>query len=156
MNFDLLKLYIENKLYKSVEEAHEKIVIYYATGDLTDGEFMTLFDMLYPKQEETHIERSEIEHLNLTDEDFLIEESKEEAHTMPTVALDLIGKMIKAHKLKDMDKKLDMYVTTGQMSEEQYDTITKEEIEEIVGDIPTILPEIDEMDEYEITTLPLI
>lgn len=156
MLYQMLSDYIEHKLYASVEEVHEKIVVYHAVDKLTDGEFMTLFDMLYPKQEETHIERSEIEHLNLTDEDFLIEEPKEEAHTMPTVALDLIGKMIKAHKLKDMDKKLDMYVTTGQMSEEQYDTITKEEIEEIVGDIPTILPEIDEMDEYEITTLPLI
>ena len=58
MNFGLyntLKKYIEFKLYEGIETiegVHEKIVVYYAKDKLTEGEFMSLYNLLYPKVEE--------------------------------------------------------------------------------------------------------
>lgn len=128
MNFDLLKLYIENKLYKSVEEAHEKIVIYYATGDLTDGEFMELYHMLYPV---TEVVSDEI--MLLTKED------KVELNLIPQSAIDILYHMLNSKLIEDADHKADLLYKTGQLDDTLYDFYQMEY--NGVKDTPTILPE---------------
>ena len=128
MNFDLLKLYIENKLYKSVEEAHEKIVIYYATGDLTDGEFMELYHMLYPV---TEVVSDEI--MLLTKED------KVELNLIPQSAIDILYHMLNSELIEDADHKADLLYKTGQLDDTLYDFYQMEY--NGVKDTPTILPE---------------
>lgn len=128
MNFDLLKLYIENKLYKSVEEAHEKIVIYYATGDLTDGEFMELYHMLYPV---TEVVSDEIM--------LLTEEDKVELNLIPQSAIDILYHMLNSELIEDADHKADLLYKTGQLDDTLYDFYQMEY--NGVKDTPTILPE---------------
>lgn len=147
MLFQMLVDYIEHKLYTSIEEVHEKIVVYHAVEKLTDGEFMTLFNMLYPVEEIAYNEECHIMTLDLVAEDV-----EEVVHPMPSVALELIEKMIKANKLDHAEDKLNMYVSTGQLSAEQRENMFTEEV---VEDVPTILPEIDETDDYGIAFLPL-
>lgn len=128
MNFDLLKLYIENKLYKSVEEAHEKIVIYYATGDLTDGEFMELYHMLYTVTEV------------VTDEIMLLtKEDKVELNLIPQSAIDILYHMLNSELIEDADHKADLLYKTGQLDDTLYDFYQMEY--NGVKDTPTILPE---------------
>lgn len=128
MNFDLLKLYIENKLYKSVEEAHEKIVIYYATGDLTDGEFMELYHMLYPVTEV------------ISDEIMLLtKEDKVELNLIPQSAIDILYHMLNSELIEDADHKADLLYKTGQLDDTLYDFYQMEY--NGVKDTPTILPE---------------
>ena len=146
MLFQMLVDYIEHKLYTSIEEVHEKIVVYHACEKLTDGEFMTLFNMLYPVEEIAYNEENHIMTLNL------VEDNDEVVRPMPSVALELIEKMVKANKLPHAESKLNMYVSTGQLSVEQVENMFAEEV---VEDVPTILPEIDEIDDYGIAFLPL-
>lgn len=128
MNFDLLKLYIENKLYKSVEEAHEKIVIYYATGDLTDGEFMELYHMLYPVTEV------------ISDEIMLLtEEDKVELNLIPQSAIDILYHMLNSKLIEEADHKADLLYKTGQLDDTLYEFYQMEY--NGVKDTPTILPE---------------
>ena len=154
MLFQMLVDYIEHKLYTSIEEVHEKIVVYHASEKLTDGEFMTLFNMLYPV-EEVVCNESESHIMTL---DLVAEDVEEIAHPMPSVALELIEKMVKANKLDHAEDKLNMYVSTGQLSSKQCESMFEEEVVEdtpVVEDVPTILPEIDETDDYGIAFLPL-
>ena len=147
MLFQMLADYIEHKLYTSIEEVHEKIVVYHACEKLTDGEFMTLFNMLYPVEEIAYNEAERhIMTLNL------VEDVEEILHPMPSAALELIEKMVKANKLDHAEDKLNMYVSTGQLSAKQCESMFAEEV---VEDVPTILPEIDETDDYGIAFLPL-
>lgn len=132
MLFQLLSQYIEYKLYTSVEEVHEKIVVHHAIGDLTDGEFITLFDMLFPKVEEVIREDMPML-LNIIEEEVVVEE-----HPMPTKALDILHKMASANMLENEDHKLGIYKETGQLSVEQFNSFF------VVEDIPTIIPEIVE------------
>lgn len=137
MLFQMLSDYIEHKLYTSIDEVHEKIVVYHASGKITDGEFLALFDMLFPTvvQEETD------EDSIMTIETFkgrTVSTETEVAYPMPLVAVELIGKMIKAHKLEGVQGKLDMYMSTGQLSSEQCEQMLVQE------DTPTVLPELDE------------
>lgn len=153
MLFQMLVDYIEHKLYTSIEEVHEKIVVYHACEKLTDGEFMTLFNMLYPVEEIAYNE-SERHIMTLN----LVEDVEEILHPMPSEALELIEKMVKANKLDHAEDKLNMYVSTGQLSEKQCESMFAEEVVEdtpVVEDVPTILPEIDETDDYGIAFLPL-
>lgn len=138
MLFQMLVDYIEYKLYTSIEEVHEKIVVYHAVEKLTDGEFMTLFNMLYPVEEVSDNDGC-IETLELTEE-VVIEAPV--SHPMPNVALDVISKMVKADKLKNAEAKLNMYVQTGQLKEQQLVDMFEEEV--LTEDIPTIIPEIIE------------
>lgn len=134
MLFQLLSQYIEYKLYTSIEEVHEKIVVHYAVGDLTDGEFNTLFNLLFPLEVQYG---EQDEHIN--DEamtlDIPIEEDEEVIHAMPKKALEILHEMAKADILQNKDHKLNIYKETGQLTEEQFNSFT------VVEDVPTILPE---------------
>lgn len=134
MLFQMLSEYIENKLYVSIEEVQEKIVIYYALDKLTSGEFMTLFDLLFPKTEEVVVEEG-VMTLELTDETV----SEEPVYPMPINAIDIVARMIKANRLENAYDKLSVYVSTGQLSESQCESFF------IQDDTPIVLPEVDDV-----------
>ena len=111
-----------------MEEAHEKIVIYYATGDLTDGEFMELYHMLYPV---TEVVSDEIM--------LLTEEDKVELNLIPQSAIDILYHMLNSELIEDADHKADLLYKTGQLDDTLYDFYQMEY--NGVKDTPTILPE---------------
>lgn len=116
MLFQMLHDYIEYQLYISKEEVHEKIVVNHALDKLTSGEFLTLFEMLYPKQvQEVQLVTDECKAVTLEE---LYEEPQEvELHPMPQIAKDIVGKLYQAKMLTNANNKLHTFVETGQLTE---------------------------------------
>ena len=144
MLYQMLSDYIECKLFTSVEEVHEKIVVYYAVGKLTEGEFMTLYRMLYPIIESTEPTHGDIMLLDEVE----VEEAKE-LHVIPQSAIDILYPMLNAKIIDNVDHKANVLYQSGQLDDFLYDfyqtefTDKKVEIvEEVIEDVPTILPEI--------------
>lgn len=111
MLFQMLVDYISNNLFISKEEVHEKIAVYYALDKLTNGEFLTLFNMLYPTVEE--VVKSEYDIMTLQT-DFIVE--NEVKYPLPTEAKDIVEKLYRAKKLTDASNKMQMFVETGQLT----------------------------------------
>ena len=123
MLFQMLHDYIEYQLYISKEEVHEKIVVNYALDKLTSGEFLTLFEMLYPKEvQEVQLETDELAPATL--EELHEEPQKVELHPMPQVAKDIVGKLHQSKMLTNADSKLRTFVETGQLIEMEYLQLT--------------------------------
>ena len=121
MLFQMLHDYIKYQLYISKEEVHEKIVVNHALDKLTSGEFLTLFEMIYPKEtQEVELETDECKAVTLEE---LYEEPQEvklpkvESRPMPQVAKDIIGKLCQAKMLTNANNKLQTFVETGQLTE---------------------------------------
>ena len=116
MLFQMLHDYIKYQLYISKEEVHEKIVVNHALDKLTSGEFLTLFEMLYPKEvQEVQLETDECKAVTLEE---LYEEPQEvELHPMPQIAKDIVGKLYQAKMLTNANNKLHTFVETGQLTE---------------------------------------
>lgn len=116
MLFQMLHDYIKYQLYISKEEVHEKIVVNHALDKLTSGEFLTLFEMLYPKQvQEVQLVTDECKAVTLEE---LYEEPQEvELHPMPQIAKDIVGKLYQAKMLTNANNKLHTFVETGQLTE---------------------------------------
>lgn len=116
MLFQMLHDYIEYQLYISKEEVHEKIVVNHALDKLTSGEFLTLFEMIYPKEtQEVELETDECKAVTLEE---LYEEPQEvELHPMPQIAKDIVGKLYQAKMLTNANNKLHTFVETGQLTE---------------------------------------
>lgn len=116
MLFQMLHDYIEYQLYISKEEVHEKIVVNHALDKLTSGEFLTLFEMLYPKEvQEVQLETDELAPATL--EELHEESQKVELHPMPQVAKDIVGKLYQSKMLTNANNKLHTFVETGQLTE---------------------------------------
>lgn len=112
----MLHDYIEYQLYISKEEVHEKIVVNHALDKLTSGEFLTLFEMLYPKEvQEVQLETDELAPATL--EELHEESQKVELHPMPQVAKDIVGKLYQSKMLTNANNKLHTFVETGQLTE---------------------------------------
>lgn len=135
MLYKLLAQYIENQLYTSIEEVHEKIVVHHAVGDLTDGEFTMLFNMLFPTLEGVVGEEMTLE--------IVEDEVKQMNHPMPQSALTILQSMSNANILENEKHKLDMYMQLGQLTEEQYN-------EFVLSDVPVTFPEIEQPNEEEV------
>lgn len=116
MLFQMLHDYIKYQLYISKEEVHEKIVVNHALDKLTSGEFLTLFEMIYPKEtQEVELETDECKAVTLEE---LYEEPQEvELHPMPQIAKDIVGKLYQAKMLTNANNKLHTFVETGQLTE---------------------------------------
>lgn len=147
MLYQMLSDYIEHQLYTSVEEVHEKIVVYYAVGKLTEGEFMSLYHMLYPVVEPIQATHDDIMLLDTSK----IEETKE-LHVIPQSAIDILYPMLNAKIIDNVDHKANVLYQSGQLDDFLYDfyqtefTDKKVEIvEEVIEDAPTILPEINDV-----------
>ena len=141
MNFGLyntLKKYIEFKLYEGIETiegVHEKIVVYYAKDKLTEGEFMSLYNLLYPKVEEAQEVQEGI---------MLLDEASEtvEMNIIPQSAINILQHMLDKKLIDNVDYKAQVLHNSGQLDDELYNYFQHEYSEKPVQDTPTILPEI--------------
>ena len=141
MNFGLyntLKKYIEFKLYKGIETnegVHEKIVVYYAKDKLTEGEFMSLYNLLYPKVEEVQEVQEGI---------MLLDEASEtvEMNIIPQSAINILQHMLDKKLIDNVDYKAQVLHNSGQLDDELYNYFQIEYSENPMQDTPTILPEI--------------
>ena len=140
MNFGLyntLKKYIEFKLYEGIETiegVHEKIVVYYAKDKLTEGEFMSLYNLLYPKVEEAQEVQEGI---------MLLGEAVEtvEMNIIPQSAINILQHMLDKKLIDNVDHKAQVLHNSGQLDDELYNYFQIEYSEKSVQDTPTILPE---------------
>ena len=141
MNFGLyntLKKYIEFKLYQGIETiegVHEKIVVYYAKDKLTEGEFMSLYNLLYPKVEEAQEVQEGI---------MLLDEAVEtvEMNVIPQSAINILQHMLDKKLIDNVDYKAQVLHNSGQLDDELYNYFQIEYGENSMQDAPTILPEI--------------
>ena len=143
MNFGLyntLKKYIEFKLYEGIETiegVHEKIVVYYAKDKLTEGEFMSLYNLLYPKVEEAQEVQEGV---------MLLDEAVEtvEMNVIPQSAINILQHMLDKKLIDNVDYKAQVLHNSGQLDDELYDYFQREYSEKPMQDTPTILPEISD------------
>ena len=143
MNFGLyntLKKYIEFKLYEGIETiegVHEKIVVYYAKDKLTEGEFMSLYNLLYPKVEEAQ---------EVQEGFMLLDEASEtvEMNIIPQSAINILQHMLDKKLIDNVDYKAQVLHNSGQLDDELYNYFQIEYSENPMQDIPTILPEIED------------
>ena len=141
MNFGLyntLKKYIEFKLYQGIETiegVHEKIVVYYAKDKLTEGEFMSLYNLLYPKVEEVQEVQEGV---------MLLDEASEtvEMNIIPQSAINILQHMLDKKLIDNVDYKAQVLHNSGQLDDELYNYFQIEYGENSMQDAPTILPEI--------------
>ena len=141
MNFGLyntLKKYIEFKLYEGIETiegVHEKIVVYYAKDKLTEGEFMSLYNLLYPKVEEVQ---------EVQEGAMLLDEVVEtvEMNVIPQTAINILQYMLDKKLIDNVDHKAQVLHNSGQLDDELYGYFQIEYSENPMQDTPTILPEI--------------
>lgn len=144
MNFGLyntLKKYIEFKLYEGIETiegVHEKIVVYYAKDKLTEGEFMSLYNLLYPKVEEAQ---------EVQEGAMLLDEAVEtvELNVIPQSAINILQHMLDKKLIDDVDHKAQVLHNSGQLDDELYGYFQIEYSENPMRDTPTILPEIGDV-----------
>ena len=144
MNFGLyntLKKYIEFKLYEGIETiegVHEKIVVYYAKDKLTEGEFMSLYNLLYPKVEEAQEVQEGV---------MLLDEAVEtvEMNIIPQSAINILQYMLDKKLIDNVDYKAQVLHNSGQLDDELYGYFQIEYSENPMQDAPTILPEIGDV-----------
>ena len=158
MLFQMLVDYISNNLFISKEEVHEKIAVYYALDKLTNGEFLTLFNMLYPVVEEAN-NADEGDYGIMTLQAIYDEEDKIK-HPLPVQAKDIVEKLYQAKKLNNASNKMETFVATGQLTELECLEMTQSNEEAVV--IPEVeegimtLPELhDEILQSEPQVMPL-
>lgn len=142
MLYQMLSDYISNNLFISKEEVHEKIAVYYALDKLTNGEFLTLFNMLYPIIEQENNEDNG--RYGIMTLEAIYEEEDKIKHPLPTEAKSIVEKLYQAKKLNNANDKMQTFVATGQLTELECLEMTQSNEEAVV------LPEAEE----GIMTLP--
>lgn len=117
MLYQMLYECIQDELYLSKEDIHEKIVVFFALDRLVASEYTTLFNLLYPIIEE-----------KLTDVDFGIsttEEMEDEVqevvaeifYPMPDKAKEILTSIIHSGKMDDVSNKLKTFVDNKELTE---------------------------------------
>lgn len=117
MLYQMLYECIQDELYLSKEDIHEKIVVFFALDRLVASEYTTLFNLLYPIVEE-----------KLTDVDFGIsttEEMEDEIqevvaevfYPMPDKAKEILTSIIHSGKMDDVPNKLKTFVDNKELTE---------------------------------------
>ena len=131
MTYQLLLQYIEYKLYGTREEAHDKLVVLWADGKLTDNEFSALVDLLYPVEEQ--VIEEEVPNpdagsmtLELDDEETepvpktIIETRTVKVETVVPIKQDTFELLRKLNaKGKFSDRKMELLRESNQLSEQQ-------------------------------------
>ena len=120
MQYDLLNIFIEHKLYDESKDAHGILLIQHLGGKITDDQFIDLYEKLFP---DTKGMISEIYGVATANEDEFTKTVEVPTHYMPNTVFDLVCELL--HKGTDVN--LDLYYRTGQLSNEQYKTITQQE-----------------------------
>lgn len=127
MLYQMLYECIQDELYLSKEDIHEKIVVFFALDRLMASEYTTLFNSLYPIVEE-----------KLTDVDFGIsttEEMEDEIqevvaeifYPMPDKAKEILTSIIHSGKMDDVPNKLKTFVDNKELTELECATILANE-----------------------------
>lgn len=127
MLYQMLYECIQDELYLSKEDIHEKIVVFFALDRLVASEYTTLFNLLYPIVEE-----------KLTDVDFGIsttEEMEDEIqevvaeifYPMPDKAKEILTSIIHSGKMDDVSNKLKTFVDNKELTELECATILANE-----------------------------
>lgn len=127
MLYQMLYECIQDELYLSKEDIHEKIVVFFALDRLVASEYTTLFNLLYPIVEE-----------KLTDVDFGIsttEEMEDEIqevvaevfYPMPDKAKEILTSIIHLGKMDDVSNKLKTFVDNKELTELECITILANE-----------------------------
>lgn len=111
--------YIKNELYENVDKIQEMLVVYFTIDKLTSGEAMSLFNELFPKNEDIYSVEDGIATIPLVEEEFEI------SHPMPQEAFNIVEELLKAGKVDNCEDKLKFFLLTGQLSKEQIDSISE-------------------------------
>ena len=119
MLYEMLCSYIKDKLYENVDKVQEMLVVYYTIDKLTSGETMNLFNELFPKNENIYSVDNELATIPLVEKEFEI------SHPMPQKAFNIVEELLKAGKVDNCEDKLKFFLLTGQLSEEQINTISE-------------------------------
>ena len=119
MLYEMLCSYIKDKLYENVDKVQEMLVVYYTIDKLTSGEAMNLFNELFPKNENIYSVDDELATIPLVEKEFEI------SHPMPQKAFNIVEELLKAGKIDNCEDKLKFFLSTGQLSKEQIDSISE-------------------------------
>ena len=119
MLYEMLCSYIKDKLYENVDKVQEMLVVYYTIDKLTSGETMNLLNELFPKNENIYSVDDELATIPLVEKEFEI------SHPMPEKAFNIVEELLKAGKVDNCEDKLKFFLLTGQLSEEQINTISE-------------------------------
>lgn len=117
MLYQMLYECIQDELYLSKEDIHEKIVVFFALDRLMASEYTTLFNSLYPIVEEklTDVDFG----ISTTDEmeDEIQEVVAEVFYPMPDKAKEILTSIIHSGKMDDVSNKLKTFVDNKELTE---------------------------------------
>ena len=100
MQYEMLNIFIDNKLYEDLKEAYDIILVQHLGNKINDEQFMVLYNKLYSN-------------------------SKEKVNPMSSKVLNLICNMIKNGKQVN----LELYQENGLLTNEQLDLIKSKGVE---------------------------
>lgn len=126
MLYQMLYECIQDELFVSKEDIREKMVVWLGLGRINEGEYATLFNLLYPQQVEQVFDVDF--GVSTTDEvygDEVVEIKKE--YPMPNRAKDILTSIIHAGKVENVSDKLKMFVHNKELTELECVTILANE-----------------------------
>lgn len=100
MQYEMLNIFIDNKLYEDLKEAYDIILVQHLGNKINDEQFMVLYNKLYSN-------------------------SREKVNPMSSKVLNLICNMIKNGKHVN----LQLYQENGLLTDEQLDLIKSKGVE---------------------------
>ena len=100
MQYEMLNIFIDNKLYEDLKEAYDIILVQHLGNKINDEQFMVLYNKLYSN-------------------------SREKVNPMSSKVLNLICNMIKNGKHVN----LELYQENGLLTDEQLDLIKSKGVE---------------------------
>lgn len=124
---------IQDELYLSKEDIHEKIVVFFALDRLMASEYTTLFNSLYPTVEEVSLD---VDYgISTTDEVYEKEGVADEvSYPMPDKAKEILTSIIHSGKMDDVSNKLKTFVDNKELTELECATILANE--DVIATIP--------------------
>lgn len=126
MLYQMLYECIQDELYLSKEDVHEKNVVFFAVDRLTSGEYETLFNLLYPTVEEVSLD---VDYgISTTDEVCEKEGVVDEvSYPMPEKAKEILTSIIRSGKMNNVSNKLKTFVDNKELTELECVTILANE-----------------------------
>lgn len=126
MLYQMLYECIQDELYLSKEDIHEKIVVFFALDRLVASEYTTLFNLLYPTVEEVSLD---VDYgISTTDEVYEKEGVVDEvSYPMPEKAKEILTSIIRSGKMNNVSNKLKTFVDNKELTELECVTILANE-----------------------------
>lgn len=127
MLYQMLYECIQDELYLSKEDIHEKIVVFFALDRLMASEYTTLFNSLYPTVEEVSLDVDFGISTTEEMEDEIQEVVAEVFYPMPDKAKEILTSIIHSGKMNDVSNKLKTFVDNKELTELECATILANE-----------------------------